>query len=315
MNTKYEYEFEKSDSLYSHFFGEFTFYLILIAVILKLLRADKMAGKSFNAAVMLPMVFAVYLLFPFVLSFGVLTILGVTNIFREIFSGISAILCCYFLITNGSSFDSSAIEKIKEFYCEITNESKAKTKLKKTHLEQLTVLDSQLESELNSKFIYQLYLLGFFVFLYIVFQDAVFFRGFYSFLNYNLYPTVKYPFLVVLYAAIAYAYSKYFDFYCSQIFKKISFLVEFLEREHKFVLIKHRNGYPRYEFSIQTENPWECRETTNYYYFVKSEDDKFAYWINTNLDFNHYKKVIPKLKIEGVERLLDSVVKKTKTYK
>jgi hypothetical protein len=92
-------------------------------------------------------------------------------------------------------------------------------------------------------------------------------------------------------------------------------LVLFLEKENKFVLLKHKEKYPNYEFYIQNKNPWEGRERTNYYYFVMAEDNEIAYWIKPNLDFTHYRNVIPQLKIIGIEKFLDTVNARTKQPK
>jgi hypothetical protein len=307
MNTNYE--FETTDSPYSQFYVEFIVYGILLAAVLKILRADRLAGKTFNAAIMLPIFFTLFLALPFALSFAALSLAGLANIFREIISGIVAIVVCYYLIAKNSPEGSSIIENIKYF---INSKSPKKDYGQKTHIQELQGLDSQLENELNNKFFYQLLMIGLSIFVYFIFQDMPLFQGFYDFLNYGLYPVMKYFLLLLILGLVTYGYSKYYDFYCGLIYKQLSSLVLFLEREKKFVLIKHKEGYPQYEFSIQKVSPWEGRERTNHYYFVMSEDNQIAYWIKPNLDFTHYKNVIPQLKATGIEGLLDKVIARTK---
>jgi hypothetical protein len=307
---RYDYDFEITESPYNQLYGEFLLYGILISVIFKLLRADKLAENTFHFALISPLILGIYVLLPFVIAFGLLSFIKINDSLRNFLSLLFGIATGYYFLLKDSPYGWNIFKNIKCIFFALVTANKDNETYSESHLEEIRKLDRELENELGKKYNYQLLSIFFFLITYFILNDNPAFNWFYHFINYKLNGFFKFLLLFGLLVAGLFLYSKYYDFFCEKIYKKISFLILYLEKDEKFVVIRNADGFQKCEFSIQDKNPWDRSGHTNFYYFVHTVDNELGYWIKPNLAFNHYKHVIPRLKLEGIESFLDKVIEK-----
>ena len=133
----------------------------------------------------------------------------------------------------------------------------------------------------------------------------------FEYLMYQLGTFQKYTLLIGFLFLFLFLYNSYYSRDSKLFFSKITDLVNFLEKEKKYVLIvdnPERKGL--YSYLIVKYHPWKTKEKTNYYYFTHTKDLDIAYWINSQLDFRHYQNVTNEFSKHGVEGFSDFIISK-----
>ena len=292
---------------------DFIFYGIVVAVILKLLRADKLAGFTFNAAFYVPILLGmIFLPIGLIYSF-----FHYFNLFSEhrwlisilIIVVLAAIIYINYYRSNRTSY-SIAWWDLKGWYQDYRSDRfwsseqvEHRNRSNEQHLDQL---DAAIHKEIEQRVSYQLLAIGFAIFVYFWFQDYKVFRPIYYFLDYGS-PLIKYPLLFCTLVLVIYGYTKYYNIFAKKRFSQIIAVATILEKEGKFIYFKDKNPHG---FTIQTKTPRTLTEPTKYYYFDlfdDAEEEVFAYWINPRLDYKHYVEVMKKIKLIGFEKFLDLV--------
>lgn len=301
--------------------GDFIFYGIVVAVILKLLRADKLAGFSFKAAFIVPMVLGAVgtvISIPIVLIYILLHYFNLFSEHRWLISilvvvVLAAIIYIDHYRSNRRPYSIAwwnlkgkfEVYRLNRFWS--SDQIKKRNQSNEQHLAQL---DAVIYKEIEQRFWYQLLAVGFTIFVYFWFRDFKVFEPLYDFLD-DGSVLIKYPLLVCTLALVVCGYTKYYNIFAKKAFSQIIAMATILEKEGKYIYFKDKSPHG---FTIQTKTPRTLTEPTKYFYFDLFDDDDdddeeevFAYWINPRLDYKHYVDVMKNIKLIGVEKFLDQI--------
>jgi len=303
--------------------GNIIVYGVFIAILLKLLRLDKLAFTVFQGALIAPIVICMLITIvaiPIAVLYLTLGYFLDSHSLKLLLSvAITAII--FLLYFAGNSTVASNKDKLKEAYWNakfsieyffkkyVLAEAEVNSSL--SHIQILDKLDNKLKKEIANKFWYFLLAIAFYALSYQLLKEN---QSFYQYMNWRLSSWEKYSLIVASLALFLYLYSLYYSRFPREIFTKLMDLVGFLDKEKQYVLlIDSPKSSKHYSFFIDKLYPWKDREGTNYYYFCNSSVNEIAYWIKPSLDFKHYINVTSAISREGVEGLLDKVLLKSKT--
>lgn len=297
--------------------GDFIFYGIVAAVILKLLRADKLAGFSFNAAIIVPMVFGAVgtvISLPIVLIYSVFHYFNLFSEHRWLISilivvALAAIIYIDHYRSNRRPYSIAWWDlkgKYELYRLKRISLSKSIKHENLSNEQHLAQLDATIHKEIDQRFWYQLLAVGFSIFVYFWFRDFKVFEPIYDLLD-DGSVLIKYPLLFCTLALVVCGYTKYYNIFAEKAFSQIIAMATILEKEGKYIYYKDKSPHG---FTIQTKTPRTLTESTKYFYFDLFDDDDeevFAYWINPRLDYKHYVDVMKNIKLIGVEKFLDQI--------
>lgn len=299
--------------------GDFIFYGIVVAVILKLLRADKLAGFSFKAAFIVPMVFGAVgtvISIPIVLIYILLHYFNLFSEHRWLISilvvvVLAAIIYIDHYRSNRRPYSIAwwnlkgkfEVYRLNRFWS--SDQIKNRNQSNEEHLAQL---DATIHKEVDQRFWYQLIAIGFAIFVYFWFRDFKVFQPAYDFLD-NGSAIIKYPLLFFTLVLVLYGYTKYYNIFAKKTFNQIIAMATILEKEGKYIYFKDKRPHG---FTIQKKTPEALITHTTFYYFdffIEDEDEEeiYAYWINPRIDYDHYVSVMNKIKMIGVESFVEQI--------
>jgi hypothetical protein len=306
---------------YEGLVANYIIFAIMIAIFLKLLKLGKLSSAVFNSIVFIPFLLLIPFLI-FAITYGLLSPVVDSDSTKFYFSG--AITLGLLLIYLASSLDPTGylkdftlIEKIKIRFDSIKEQinsyfqkyfsSYADSQIRGEYTQMFAIWDTAIKKESEDKFWHLLLAAIFYVCTYLLLMDQEFFEDFID----SLSVLQKYTLLISLLSLFIFLYNLYYVRHSKIIFSKLIDLVSFLEKEKKYVLIVDnpiRKG--TYNYVIVKYHPWKNRGKTNYYFFTHTKEMDHAYWINSGLDFRHYKNLTGKLSRHGVEGFLDLVISK-----
>jgi hypothetical protein len=273
---------------------------------------------------MLVSIFALIPLFIFVATYGLLSLIVESHSLKT-YGAIGITVCGIFIYFVTTTKDSDnyfkdltfkekvqiryqSLKEITTYYFKKYFSSQAESQVKSEHIEMLAFYDYKIKSESENKIWYLLLATIFYVCVYHLLMS----QDYFEYLMYQLSTFQKYTLLMGFLFLFLFLYNFYYSKDSKLFFSKIIDLVNFLEKERKYVLIvDNPQSKGLYSYLIVKNNPWKKRENTDYYYFTHTKEMDIAYWINSRLDFRHYRNVTRGFSIHGVEGFLDLVISKS----
>lgn len=307
MKHLYDNDFDGCDSsfceLATGIVSNFIFIGLIFAIVVKLLRFDRLGYLSLNLVFLTPIfviLVAWIILFPIV---SIALVLKYLNIFNDKIwlasTIVIIIIAAILLIKNKSNNNSYSIPlwDLKGWYKEYEYQFRRfllldKIECKKRNNEEyLSKLDKAIYDEIEQRFWHQLVAIRLFIFLYFWLKDIELFHSIFIVLD-DLFSFIKYSLLFSLLAFLIYGYTKYYDIFGKKYFEKIIFIAKILEKEKKYIYFKDKN--PK-GFVINIKKPQALEKKSKYYYFdfFKDNDEEiYAYWISPSIDYRHYLNVM-----------------------
>jgi hypothetical protein len=297
-------------------------FAIMTAIFLKLLRLGKLSSIIFNSIVFIPF-FSLIPLFIFSLSFGLLSTTVNSNSTKFYLSAAItiSILVIYFANSLDKNYylkDFTFKEKLKIKYESLKEQissyfekyftSEIDIQKRNDHVEMFAMWDHIIKKESNDKLWYLFIAVIFYICAYFLLMNLELFEDLID----SLSAVQKYIYLISLLFLFLFLYNLYYMRYSKIIFSKLIDLISFLEREKKYVLVVDnpiRKG--TYNYVIVKYHPWKNKTSPNYYFFTHTKEMNLAYWMNSQLDFRHYKNVTFAFSRYGVEGFLDFIVSKS----
>lgn len=308
---------------YENYVANFIIFGILLAMVLKLLKLDKLASTTFNSAILFPALAVIPFLI-FVLIYGLLSLIVQSQMLKAYIAiAITACGILMYLVTMNVDSDNylqeiTLKEKIKIRYELLKDQAifyskkyffpQSESKEKSEHIEILAFYDYKIKSESENKIWYLALATIFYICVYQLLMDQDYFEYF----LYQLGTFQKYTLVIGFLFLFLFLYNLYYSKDSKLFFSKIIDLVNFLEKEKQYVLIvddPERKGL--YSYLLVKYHPWKNKENTNYYFFTHTKEMDLAYWINSRLDFRHFRNVTNQISKHGVEGFIDLVISKT----
>lgn len=302
--------------------NEWIFYGLLIAAILKLIRADKIANKFFIFALIGPL-FGVFLLIPISIVYSSLSYFNLSIFNRWLISAlVVAILVLCFLIIKYEIRRNSYSEARRSFttpwwrlkkhfvsYFNVYypwswyNKLKRQSEDQRSNEKKIIEIGQVIDKEIKNRFNYQSLFVFFSIFIYWWLEEFIQMNYPHSFINYEISLFVKYPILLFFLASATYVYTKYYNFFAHSYFYKMISILKILENEQKFLYLKDPKPL---QLSVLPQIPRAITEPTKYGKFDLIDDQGiYLYWVSSDMKYSEYEKTNKVLNLYGIENYLD----------
>ena len=305
---RYEnYDFE--DDYGVSFVGPLITYGLILAAIFKLLRADRYA-RAVPFAFVILVILAMYIGTAFVLTFGILSLIGAGAILSSVMSTVVALgVGKYFLMPH-----------ILERYGSVENMFLKLRKYFTDSPHKFYKYDVQYQfnlflKELEYKFVYVLGAGVFLLFLFFLCRDYKFLNQAYYIFDYQM-GWWKYLILLGAWIACLFAYSKYYDLTTNLVFENLIKALAASERLKKNSVIIYDPSSSDHFSSITSDEPWCITDSTDpkLSIFVETRDGATrGCHIASTLPQTHFRFIISHLETyRGVAGFMDWVIGRKK---
>lgn len=233
---------------YVSFIGNFIIFGILLAMVLKLSKLDKLAFATFQSALLFPMLISILALIPsfiFVVTYGLLSLIVEAHS-QKTYGAFGITVCGIFIYFVTTTTDSDNyfkdltfkekvqiryqwLKEIAAYYLKKYFSSQADSQAKSEHIKMLAFYDYKIKSESENKIWYLLLATIFYVCVYHLLMDQDYFEYF----MHQLSTFQKYTLLIGFLFLFLLLYNFYYSKDSKLFFSKIIDLVNFLEKREK----------------------------------------------------------------------------------